>query len=330
MPAPPILRDNGQESTTLDVLTYNIEGLAWPARQGRRHSLQQIGTILADLNRQGAGPDVILVQEMFSRSSVHAIAAAGYPYQIWGPTRTQRPRTTGKGGMSRPFRWSKGETGFHLLGSGLAILSRYPIIGGDAEPFGTRRCAGIDCLSNKGMQQAEIVVPGVPQRIELFNTHLNSQQASRVPTERTIAAHALQVDDLSSLISSSESAKLPAILGGDFNMQAAPDRLNQFESAINRFTMVHRFCALETSGCDVRLSWDGDEPWLDTQDLQLFRNGAAVTVTPMLVDAMFDGAEGQPRLSDHDGFMVRYRLSWPAEQPVRLNMPGCTGSSGGR
>jgi len=28
------------------------------------------------------------------------------------------------------------------------------------------------------------------------------------------------------------------------------------------------------------------------------------------VEAMFDGADGLPQLSDHDGFRVTYRLRW--------------------
>jgi hypothetical protein len=78
-------------------------------------------------------------------------------------------------------------------------------------------------------------------------------------------------------------------------------------------TLVHRHCIEQPRTCEVRMSWDGDEPWMDTQDLQLFRSGDILRIRPTHVEAMFDGGETGPKLSDHDGFRVRYELSWPRE-----------------
>ena len=58
------------------------------------------------------------------------------------------------------------------------------------------------------------------------------------------------------------------------------------------------------------MSWDGDAPWMDTQDLQLFRAPRDTILVPVRVQAMFDGSKGDPKLSDHDGFLVTYRLTW--------------------
>ena len=68
----------------------------------------------------------------------------------------------------------------------------------------------------------------------------------------------------------------------------------------------------EDVGCDVRMSWDGDEPWMDTQDLQFYWPGSLISVRPIRVEAVFDGRPGSPQLSDHDGFLVTYGLEWPA------------------
>ncbi|WP_271300970.1 endonuclease/exonuclease/phosphatase family protein [Sphingomonas sp. CV7422] len=302
--------DGAEASTTLEVLTFNIEGLGWPARRGRASSLKQIGATLADLNARGKAPDVILVQEMFSAAAVKAMTQAGYPYRAWGPTRTRRSRLTATDRMRGPKLWRKGETGFHLVGSGLAVLSRYPIIASESEPFGKNRCAGFDCLSNKGIQHVRIAVPGVSQPIDIFNTHLNSQKASRVPPERHGAAHALQVNELARFVAAKSAPRAPGIFGGDFNMRGASDRLAHFEASLSGFTMVHRYCAAPNAACEVAASWDGDEPWLDTEDLQLFSSGAAVTVRPTKVEAMFDAPASGDRLSDHDGLKVAYRLAW--------------------
>jgi len=305
---------NREASTTIEVLTFNIEGLGWPARRDRRPSLEQIGATLAQLNERGEAPDIILVQEMFSPAAVRAMTRAGYPYQAWGPTRTQRKRLPPDGRMSGPFRWSKGETGFHLVGSGLAVLSRYPIVAARSEPFGKHRCAGYDCLSNKGVQHVRVVVPGVPQPIDVFNTHLNSQGASKVPRERNGAAHALQVGDLATFVATTAERGAPAIFGGDFNMRGAPDRLALFETRLAPFAMVHRHCVAPEAKCDVRIAWESGEPWMETEDLQFFRNGSDVKITPTRLESMFDDAPADLRLSDHEGFKVAYRLSW--HQPV--------------
>lgn len=77
----------GELRTTLSVLTYNVEGLAWPARKGRAASLREIGRRLADLRRQGLAPDVVMFQEMLSGAAKRAVAATGYPAIVAGPQR---------------------------------------------------------------------------------------------------------------------------------------------------------------------------------------------------------------------------------------------------
>ncbi len=64
-----------------------------------------------------------------------------------------------------------------------------------------------------------------------------------------------------------------------------------------------------------------DEPWLDTNDLQGWASGSRVKVKAIMVEALFDEPhpeapkiKGNNNLSDHDGLLVRYRLSWiPSE-----------------
>jgi endonuclease/exonuclease/phosphatase family metal-dependent hydrolase len=298
-------------SATFDVLTFNIEGLGWPARRNRAPSLARIGALLADLNRRGQAPDVILLQEAFSQAAVDAVDRAGYSNSVWGPSRTQRQRLPADARMPGPFRWTKGETGFHLVSSGLAILSRYPIVADALEPFGKHRCAGFDCLSNKGIQHARIVIPGVPRPIDVYNTHLNAQGASRVPASRSGAAHAMQVASIARFVAATRAAGGATVLGGDFNMRGSAKRMQRFEAQIGDMTLVHHYCAAPANRCAVSISWDGDAPWMDTEDLQLFGNGRQVRIEPIAVEAMFDGSKGSPQLSDHDGFRVRYRLSWP-------------------
>ena len=320
--------DGTRASTTFDVLTFNIEGLAWPARGGRSGSLAKISETLKDMRERGSAPDVIMVQEMFSRAAVRAVRGLGYPNMVSGPSRTQAKSLPSSGKMFGPYKWKKGELGIHLVGSGLSILSRYPIVATRSEPFGKRGCAGLDCLSNKGVLYARLAIPGVPGIINLFNTNLNSQASSKVAPRRHARAHRLQVEELRAFISAVGDRNIPTILGGDFNMKGSSVRFERFRNVTEPFEIVQEYCTDNPLSCDVRISWDGDEPWMDTQDLQLFESGSQIDVKPVRVEAMFDGSAESPSLSDHDGFRVTYRLSWStlsSNASLGQPVPPCSG-----
>lgn len=292
------------------MLTYNIEGLPWPARTGRGDKLQQIGETLRQLRESGDAPDVVLFQEMFSKSAVRSVVAADYPALVAGPARKQRSVYTAETALPGRAKAGKGELGLRLMHSGLAIASRYPMAASASNPFSRKTCAGFDCLANKGVLFARITLPGVPGPIDVFNTHMNSQGASGVSAERHLASHNAQAVELTRFLASTWDRRNPAIFGGDFNMRQAPERYDVFRR-LQPLALVHEHC-LPEGQCDVRMSWDGDAPWMDTQDLQLFATSAQVRIRPIRVEAMFDGSPDNPQLSDHDGLRVIYEISWDA------------------
>jgi endonuclease/exonuclease/phosphatase family metal-dependent hydrolase len=309
-PAEPPTVVSGPESNsvTLDVLTYNVEGLQWPARTGRADDLAQIGKTLRSLRATGRAPDVVLFQEVFSRAAIRAVKESGYPIIVGGPARTRSSRDSADAVRKGRRRPTKGELGIRFTGSGLAIASRYPLTITALDAYSRKTCAGFDCLSNKGAMLIRIEIPGVPQPVEVANTHMNAQKASKVKLERHLAAHRYQAQELAMFLERHHSPEAPLVLGGDFNMRRSPDRYNTFAERIP-LEQVHHYC-LADARCDVRMSWDGDAPWMDTQDLQFFASGHSVAIAPIRVEAMFDGAPGSPQLSDHDGFRVRYKLTW--------------------
>jgi endonuclease/exonuclease/phosphatase family metal-dependent hydrolase len=305
------LADGATATTTLSVLTYNMEGLAWPARHGRAAELREIGRQLNALRSRGSDPDIVLFQEMFRGVAKEAVAATGYPAIASGPGRTTRPSVKEVAPLPGRAKIQRGELGFHLTGSGLAIASRYPILETQTRAYGKKACAGFDCLANKGIMLARLRIPGVPGDIDIYNTHMNAARASKAPQSRNLAAHERQALQASEFIETTHDDATPVILGGDFNMRHSEERWENF-SRYQSLKLVHQVCADPTSRCDVRMSWDGDAPWMDTQDLQFFWPGRAVSIRPVRVEALFDGTPGSPRLSDHDGFMVTYELSWLA------------------
>jgi endonuclease/exonuclease/phosphatase family metal-dependent hydrolase len=318
MPPEIVQSRDGNKAVLLKVLTYNIEGLGFPARRGRSQDLRQIGARLDAMRIAGTGPDVVLFQEMFSGAAKKAVAASGYPAITPGPKRTTRPSESTREKLPGKKKLKRGEVGMHFIGSGLAIASRYPIMLTDVRAFGARSCAGIDCLSNKGIVLARLYIPGLPTPIDVYDTHLNSRGASKTPEYRNRAAHDRQALETSEFIDSTHNDNYPVVLGGDFNMRHSEPRWENF-TRYQPMNLVHRVCADASSGCEVRMSWDGDEPWMDTQDLQFFAGGGGTTIRPIRVEAMFDGSPDSPRLSDHDGLMVTYRIEWSPAMPFAPN-----------
>jgi endonuclease/exonuclease/phosphatase family metal-dependent hydrolase len=326
------LTDDGRiASTYVDVLTYNVEGLPRRIRQGRSVQLRQIGAHLAALRQAGQAPDIVLFQEVFSPAARRAVFAAGYPSTVSGPSATQLQPARVERGLPGRRNLRRGEAGLKFASSGLVITTEYPIVQAVSQAFARGSCAGLDCLANKGVMLAQIAIPGVPGTIDLFNTHMNSQRSSRAPESRHLAAHQRQMLQIAGFLMSEGDMESPIIFGGDFNMRHSEARFAEFRRR-QALALVHNYCIENPEACEVLMSWDGDEPWMDTQDLQLFWSGEHVFIRPARVEAMFDGGPGGPQLSDHDGFRVRYELSWRVDGPLppQICTPGSKLASPGR
>lgn len=330
LPALHLSADGRTASMRLDILTFNIEGI--PFRSGRKAQLQEIGRRLAAMRKAGQAPDIILFQEVFSDDARDALRNAAYPAVATGPRRAQDRRLP-SAGERRGYVWRRGELGVPLVGSGLAVASRFPVIEHAAEPFGRRSCAGLDCLSNKGAVFARIAVPGLPDGLDVFGSHMNAQGASQVPLARHLSAHEAQAVELADFITARRDVSNPVILAGDFNMRGSTSRFDFF-SQRQPFDLVQRYCVQRRGDCDARTVFASDTPWLETQDLQLFKSGARVTVRPVRVETLFDGAPDSPRLSDHVALRVIYELSWrvddaatPAREPRRFDVASAEATS---
>lgn len=309
-PPPPAVE---ARSIDLTVLTYNVEGLPWPVRAGRARKLRAIGRQLAQLRAEGRAPDVVLLQEGFIKGAADLIALSGYPYVAKGPDKHQRDGDVlGKDRLRyRRIKYrTRGEGIGKWRGSGLYILSDHPIVTQTAHAY--RFCAGLDCLANKGVMMVGLRVPGAPTLIEVADTHMNAKGASRVPRRRTQTAHHLQADELKRFLLKSRTPGVPLIVGGDFNVKHSAARYD-YVLGDYPFVVTSQYCKLNAGACEAKMSFDGDAPWLDTQDLIGSSDGDGVTVRPVQVQALFDGLEG-PVLSDHDAYQVRFRLTWTASQ----------------
>lgn len=295
---------------TLSVMTYNIEGLTWPARTGRGPFLEAITAEFDRMERANLLPDVIVFQEAFSTDALRTAASTPHPAFALGPrapTRSGLKKT--RDPVLRKRNYLRGEWGIRFMGSGLAVASRYPVIAEFRQPYGPSSCAGWDCLSNKSVMLVRIALPGLSDPVEIATTHMNSQGSSGVSVEKQLAAHKVQSGELADFLDRASDAANPFVLAGDFNMRRSPARFDEFER-LNGYNLARRHC-LEPAPrppCDIALSFDGDEPWLDTQDLQIFDDGEHIALRPVRIEAWFDGEDAGGRLSDHDAYIVTYAL----------------------
>lgn len=301
----------GEHSVELTVLTYNVAGLPWPRRSGTGCAMRRIEQ--AWPREFGVEPpDVLLLQEAFVPSATRLPGRVGYRNVVRGPLRGDRPDPV-PDRADRSFRKDrkllKGERLLVVTGSGLVAATDLAIEERINQPFGRHSCAGFDCLANKGAMLIEIPLPGMPEPLFILNTHLNSRRASGVADERSLYAYRRQVAELRELLEREWRGRGPLIWAGDLN---ARGNLARFEFQEERLPgeLAHRYCADNREHCAVHISWDNDEPWLDTQDLQGFLDGEWVRIKPIAIAARFDEpVDGEP-LSDHDGLEVRWRLSW--------------------
>jgi len=297
----------------LSVMTYNVEGLPWPVRLGRMKSLAAIGARLAQLRASALQPRIVLLQEAFTDDAKRIAATAGYRYVADGPAAADRAETARRPddiAFESQARAIKGERSGKWLGSGLRILSDYPILSIRREPFPGFACAGYDCLANKGMVMALVAVPGIAAPVAVVDTHLNSRHAAHVPVARSLYAYRAQIDALDSFLARNMPADSPLILGGDFNIGGDGERRAYMESRLARWigdagNAAFDRCSDDRNGCASTMSADARFSMARARDWQFTRvlpGGLAVKAisTPF-------GHEGDgTMLSDHVGYIVLY------------------------
>lgn len=308
-PAPPAPRPVAPPAQALQIsiLTYNVHGLPWPLAGRRGAALRAIGRELAAMRRAGRQPDVVLIQEGFREEIADLAKVSGYRFWARGPDRADRPPPRADHAAAYPaVRYPfSGEGWGKFTGSGLHILSDLPILAVRREAY--RACAGFDCLANKGVMLVRVALPGGGGEVDIVNTHLNARGASQTPPARTLAAHNRQTAQLLAFIRREHRPEIPLVVGGDFNVRNAPARYD-YDAGSRPYKVVSEYCARPGGSCTGQAVAAGTRPWLRSQDLQAFSSGAALEVRPISVATVFKAAKGERPLSDHAGYLVRYRL----------------------
>lgn len=307
---------------TLSVMTYNVKGLPWPVAWGRSDALDKIAGRLGAMHRTGTAPHIVLLQEAFVPAAQAIGAKAGYPYVVSGPDADDTKSAEITGAAARfagDAHWWKGETEGKYLGSGLQILSDYPVTAVHRMAFPSYACAGFDCLANKGALMVTMSVSGVSRPVDVVTTHLNSRGASGVGSVRADEAYQMQVAALSRFVQKWHDPTHVLIAGGDFNVgKVKLRRTALLDSVTHRWAPgggVNDALHADLAGggrlpADAKISFQRAKDWQ-------FYSGGKVPFRVTSIEVPFGREKGGGMLSDHVGYIARYRLDAPRLTDVR-------------
>lgn len=297
----------------LSVLTYNVHGLPWPVALGRDQDFARIVDKLSALRRHGDSPDVVVLQEAFTQNAQAIGREAGYRYVVNGPSDafvSHQSPNAGDRRFASEGSWLKGEGLPKFVGSGLQILSDYPIVDVRDMVFPDFACAGYDCLANKGALLARIQLPGQARPVDIITLHLNSRRASGVSTIRANRAYQFQVSSLAAFIRANHDSRNALIVAGDFNMGGDRDRIAELNGSYPRWVShepisdVYNTAALE----HIPLSPDARFSRWKARDRLFFAPGEDIALALRRIEVPFGRSADGSMLSDHVGYAAVFSV----------------------
>jgi endonuclease/exonuclease/phosphatase family metal-dependent hydrolase len=302
-----------QAGGAISILSYNVEGLPWPAAHGRRAAADKIAASLEQERLAGSAPHVVALQEAFGRDQKRIGKEAGYNYAAFGPNHrlvsSLAATDDDQRFMHRARAWL-GETLGKHANSGLAVFSDYPIVWTKRVAYPGYACAGWDCLANKGALAVALAVPGYSEPVVVIDTHLNSRRASHAASTRSLYAYQRQVGILQNFIDRSSQGAGAVILTGDFNVGLDP--LRQAYLGQHLLSADDLALAAEETECGKHCRMLADPATVATVDLKgaksliAFRDTAG-DLSPGGRPGTFGRNANGDMLSDHIGLAVRFQ-----------------------
>jgi len=250
--------------------------------------MREISALLAQENL-----DAMAFQEVWTEASLHAL--------IQGAERAGHTHV-----------W---HTGVTTGGSGLLVVSKWPIVDAAFEPFVSRghpeRLLHLDYYSGKGVAQLTLDTNAGP--VVLLNTHLQANYTMPGAHDEYVGVRAAQVIQLSAAL---ENVDLPVMAIGDFNIQ---------ESELN-YRVLLGLAGLR----DVAVELDNRQstalantPYRQRRhgekriDYVFYRNGERRGLRPISIERRFDAPldfGGEPgTFSDHAGLVAEFELRGSAQ-----------------
>jgi endonuclease/exonuclease/phosphatase family metal-dependent hydrolase len=308
----------------VSIMTYNVKGLPWPVAWGRPAALRAISNRLLELRHQGHAPNIVVLQEAFTGAAQAIGRDAGYRYVVNGPSRSDKedmPGSAEDGSFIAGAQWEKGETEGKLLGSGLQLMSDYPVVKVRRMTYPPFACAGFDCLANKGALLVTIRVPDSVSPIDIVTTHLNSRGASGVSDNRSLHAYARQGALLTAFINRYHDPSYPLVVAGDFNVgSGAPRRRALGAQIAGWYRKGEILSALHEAAAHRAIEANAVPPDALTalyraKDWQFFASGRRMRLRMVGVRVPFGREADGGMLSDHIGYTSVFTLE--GQEPGR-------------
>lgn len=256
---------------TLKVLSYNTWGVPLAVWDTWRYQAAMIE--IEKLN-----PDVVVLSEVFTAKAKHAFLSRQYPYHA-------------DGGQFLP----------RLVGSGLRILSKYPLENHATLTY--RSCKKADCLSRKGANLVTVIMPS-GKKLNVVATHLNAAGG-----EETRIDQLVQLKIFSEWY---EDRHAPTLIAGDLNFQP---QSNEYDYTVKNLEVRDGWTDTHPAS-EPGITYDAYEnhyahdyciklrdPLFKGRIDYLFTKGAIKTLATQL-----EMNEGDDVLSDHYGLMGEFEI----------------------
>lgn len=294
------------ETVTVRVLSYNINDLPWPLRKKAKKQMKYIGNDLARRQNEGTAPDIVLLQEAFTDRTKKLIKNANYPYVAKGPGRRKdQGSAKQEGGKIRMKAEHRGTDSRAYVGSGLYVLSRYPIVDKKYELFG-HYCTGDDCLANKAIMLVRVELPGMKTPLDIITSHMDANSRKKGTPKSRLKAHRKQTLIIKGFLDRYNGIR-SAIFAGDLNVKNDARYANfvQTLSVVN----AGKFCIETPSRCERGANATSENLWRSTNDQHFIIEGSDYRIVPVFMERNYDQPFGGKTLSDHLGFEAVYEVT---------------------
>lgn len=190
-------------ATELKLLSWNVFMLPKPIKK----SLQNTRTRVIPELLRNSDYDIMVFQEAFDkkfRRNMIAQLNQKFPHA---------------------FYLKRDKKVYHVMGSGVFIMSRHPFKVLDRVYF--KKCATADCLAAKAAVLVELSLPN-GEKVHVASTHMQSEN-------RYDQVRASQITQIQTMLKRHRQLQVPLILAGDLNIDAVTPR---FQLAQDTLEMV--------------------------------------------------------------------------------------------
>lgn len=276
---PPVVSD--PTATEFSVVAYNVQARPW-----FDDSAYKFARIPKAVNPY----DIVCFQECFKD---HETMWAGltHPVKVYHAT------------LKAPWK---------IVGSGLGIAGRFPLLGTEAMNFST---AGDfqNKPASKGMLLVRFNVGGMP--LDLYTTHMEAGSDRKEPA---MVSRRKQGEEMVAFVKKNSPADHAVILMGDFNMRhSTPEQVDPEIAAghvpehFDGLTRSHIFDSVNMALGLKDLAHETTGHYYDGVDHVLFRSGTKAVLTPISMqhDSPEFYDEKQQPLSDHVPAIGHFRIA---------------------